>query len=317
MGFLTPVVDRLIVSLGMCLFTSGLLGGMLQRPAAAQLRVAMPDPALLQILQDWETAASKIRRIDCAFKRIVYDETFETEKRAIGELSLESPKSAKYALRPAAISNGEVSRKKNSRGEPFKVIDDVAEHWHWTGAQVIKINEASRTYESISLPLEPLAESSGRFWSQYQNATAAWCNEFWLARPFLLGLPTEEMLRRFKITLGQQTETELWLDLEPRWSMDKMNYQKARLILDRKLMVPKAIQVVDPTGNKTTVHVILNMRINAPRPPKDDLGEPNLEGYRRLLLLSSDGKAGTTEIDFSASLLCMAIAALLWVLIAP
>jgi hypothetical protein len=109
---------------------------------------------------------------------------------------------------------------------------------------------------------------------------------FYLARPFLLGMPVEPLRKQFKIELVHQTDTEVWLRFIPKRLADAGLFERATLILSRDRYVPKAIQMIDPTGLET-VHVLQNVQIKPVREGvapagAENLERPDLRGYRRV-----------------------------------
>jgi hypothetical protein len=284
MDFFALFRDRLVVTAGMWLASCGpawwnsvdwpepvVAAAPAKQPFAA-LRVDRPDPALMKILQEWESTSAKITRIDCSFRRFTYDSTFEFDKRAEGELSIETQSRARYVFRPAAIARGAESRKKNPRGQRYEIVADKPERWHWTGTHVYRIDDEKKTYEAIAIPAEEL-EPTQQGWF----AMASLFCEFPLARPFLLGMPAEEFIRQYRVTLLKDSDSEIWLDIEPRTARIRQFYQRAQFILERPRMLPKAVQILDPTGNKVTVHTFSDMRVNAEGPSLDKV---DLTGLR-------------------------------------
>ncbi len=110
---------------------------------------------------------------------------------------------------------------------------------------------------------------------------------FFIARPFLLGMPVEALRKQFEIELVRQTDTEVWLRFIPIWRDDAALFERATLILSKDRYVPKAIQMIDATGSET-VHVFKNVQINLVREGEvgpagvENLERPDLRGYRRV-----------------------------------
>lgn len=225
-------------------------------------------------LADWEKASSKIRRLDCEFQRFGYDPNFEVEKRGQGTLSLDRDGRAKYRIVPAAVTQGDASKRKGTDGNLYKLEACSAECWHWTGPQLFKLDDQEHLYETINLPPRGGPDSTGYFQFMEQ------LKELPLAKPFFLGLPAKQLKGRFKIKVMKESDDELWLQLIPRREEDSGNLQKAVLILDRQRWLPRAIKMIDPTGCET-VHVFQKVKVNSAE--GDDLSKPNLEGYRQVL----------------------------------
>jgi hypothetical protein len=104
-----------------------------------------------------------------------------------------------------------------------------------------------------------------------------------LARPFLLGIPTYELKKQFHIELLKQTETEVWLKFKSKSKKDHVPFPQVVLILTNGDYKPVAIKTIDETGSEM-VHIFSEVRINAADEDSlEDLGRPNLEGYRTVL----------------------------------
>jgi hypothetical protein len=112
------------------------------------------DPKLEGILQKWEKASARIRRLDCAFSRFTYDKTFDIERRATGRLAIDTEKRGMYTVAPVTYAPGEVSKRHTRDGRPFQLRPDDPYRWHWTGDAVILVDEKERTFEEIAYPLQ-------------------------------------------------------------------------------------------------------------------------------------------------------------------
>jgi hypothetical protein len=122
------------------------------QPGPVRPPFAQADPRLEHILAEWERAASEIRRRDCTFARFKYDTTFDVERRGTGSLAIDDEGRAAYKIMPASIAAGQVSRRIDRGGMPYKLELDACERWHWTGKNVIRVNESDRTFEELTIP---------------------------------------------------------------------------------------------------------------------------------------------------------------------
>ncbi|NOZ38975.1 MAG: hypothetical protein GXP24_01955, partial [Planctomycetes bacterium] len=97
--------------------------------------------------------------------------------------------------------------------------------------------------------------------------------------PFLFGAEAEKLKRRYWIRSKQGDETSIWLEAYPRTQADAANYHHVEIMLDRKTMQPKAIQVHMPNNKSRAVYMfdkptingklnsLLGGLFNAPRTP--------------------------------------------------
>lgn len=233
-----------------------------------------PPTELDQILADWEKATSTIRRLDCEFSRFKYDRTFEVEKRGDGSISLDTEKRARYRVRPAVLDKGAVAKMIARGGNRYALAADHADWWQWTGPQLLRIDEAAREYSVAEV------SANGKR-SFFFSEVDVW--DFFLAKPFLLGMPAAELKEQFRVTNLKTTPEEVWLRLIPRQTRISSNVVIATLILDRSRWLTKAVRIQDPTGAES-VHVFKNMTVNnLVKWLGDDLSKPNLEGYRQIV----------------------------------
>ena len=281
------------------------------------------------VLKEWESAAARIRRLDCEFRRFKYDYAFETETRATGSLAVVAGR-AFYQVRPIAARPNGNGGKLGRNGRPFTLCEDCAERWYWTGDCVIQVDDGERTFQEFALdlrtgdcefrpeppalpedgtsPCSPPERPADRVWPKsvgeaiiglvagiaisaaFQEANWAKSfhdsiQEFWLARPFLLGMSAGELRQRFHIQLVTQSDHEVRLKFEPKAENDRALYTQAILILTKNEYEPRALKMIHDDGNET-VHLFENLRVNSRGqdfPFRDDpLSRPDLRGYRSL-----------------------------------
>jgi TIGR03009 family protein len=256
-----------------------------ERPQVEGMRLEKLDPKVEQILKDWEAVTSAFKKLSGNFVRMKYDPVFQVEFKAEGEFFYEAPDKGNYEIKgvdvKALIAKGIVSKKKDKDGNPYEIKSDAAERWVCTGTEVIKIDEKEKTYEKAPIPPE----------GQGQNIIDG-------PLPFLFGMKAERAKTRYKkITLMNRTADEIQIEVLPRLPEDASNWQKAVIIIDAKLFVPKAVKLVGPSGAET-VHVFSNVKVN---PTKPWLGanpfKPNLWGYK--LILSDKPSAASLDMPLA------------------
>jgi TIGR03009 family protein len=256
------------------------------RPQPQGLRIAAPSPELWKVLKDWEVESAKVKRLTGAFRRFTYDDTFEFDKRAEGSFVYEAPDKGNYEVRGAPPAKGEESRKKNAKGQPYEIVADKPERWVCTGQEVIRIDEEKRTYEKVAIPED----------ERGQNIIDG-------PLPFLFGMKADQAVRRYKMELLQHTEAEIWLDVEPRTARDAANWKRAKVIIDATAFLPKAVQMLDPTGNKTTVHTFSDLEVNRRNGLfSGDPFQPKLSGYKLVLPPAANSAPNTGAGDRATSL---------------
>jgi len=275
-------------------------------PPANGVRLALArvdDPQRLDtILKEWDLAAAGIHRLDCNFIRMKYDPVFEVEFRGEGSLAVDRRGRALYKIAAADIIPGVQSRKVGRGGAPYELKSDSPERFYWTGETFIKVDDREHTYEVAPIPParqhaefrpEPpaLPEEVGSDGRRRQPATdsdliagfGTWFDEplFGWTKPFLLGMPTDELKRRFKVTLLSEDDAEVRLELEPMWPRDKAQFSRAQLILSKVFYRPRALKVVGPSGAET-VHVFRDVAVDTPD-DRASLDRPDLARFRKIV----------------------------------
>lgn len=282
------------------------------------------EARLEEVLTEWLKAARSRRRLDVRFKRYRYDYDFETERRSRGTLAIDDEGRMAYRVEPVAIARGAYSKKQTSRGDEFTLESDAPERWHWTGEETIRVDESSRMFEVIrvgprsrppapSLPLDREGVGSGKSsqvgplgvimavaagvvmsridWSQWQElgrSLAEFVRECPLARPYLMGMPPDELRAKFDIGLVEESETHVRLSFRPKDPARSPLVSDALLILNKINWTPVALKLGEPGGRSETVHIFTEVRIDGRRefdtvwPDAGDLARPNLSGYRRV-----------------------------------
>lgn len=240
--------------------------GQLPRPEVKPMVVEKPDPALEQVLKDWELNTARFKKITGRFRVFKYDPTFQVEKRAEGKFAHEAPDKGSYERLGVEIAKGQPAGKKN-----FALQSDTPERWVCTGKEIIKIDDKEKTYERFPIPPA----------SQGENIIEG-------PLPFLFGMKAERAKARYKLTLVKKSETEIWLQAIPRKSADSENWVKAVVIIDAEKYIPTAVKTFDPTGAET-VHLFDkdSIAINPKQPGwfgwgKEDPFAPKLRGYKQI-----------------------------------
>jgi len=216
------------------------------RPMGEPLRVARVDPVLEKILLDWSGATSGIQKLNGKHKRFVYDRVFEVEKRSSGQFYYEGPDKGRIDIAEERIPAGAVSRRTNKLGKPFKLQSDQPTRWICNGQTVRQINDSEKTVEIFDIPPE-------RRGANIMDGPL----------PFLFGMPPDKAKARFAFKVDQNENDAVWLTIRPRWQLDAANWSEARVILDKSNMyLPKAVQLMDTSGNSETVYAFYDMKVN-------------------------------------------------------
>lgn len=223
------------------------------RPAAAPQNAGFNpadfnpnNPALNQILEQWELKTGKIQKLSGKHRRYVYDRVFEVETRADGVFYYEAPDKGRIDLEPTKIDPGEVSKRLGKTGKPYSLRPEVAEKWICDGQYVAQGIVQQKVY--VKYEIRP--EDRGR-------------NIMDSPLPFLFGMPAEKAKERYFIRINQHTnQAQVWLDILPRRKDDRDNWAEAQVILDRRNFLPVAVKLIDVTGNRETVYAFSDLEVN-------------------------------------------------------
>ena len=253
---------------------AGAKPGKLARPAPQELRIEKVPPELEKVLQDWERHTSQFKKLVGEFSVFKYDHELEIEKRGEGKFAHEAPDKGNYETKGMEIAKGQKSKKKNKDGEPYSLQSEAPVRWVCTGKEIIRIDEKEKTYEKIPIPPE----------SQGQNIIEG-------PLPFLFGMKAQQAKMRYRMKILEQNDETIKLQVIPIRRNDAVNWDKALLLIDAKLFVPKAVQLFDPLGSET-VHVFKNVEINPKKGwLQEDPFKPNLRSYKEAVTGGSQSAA--------------------------
>ena len=175
------------------------------------------------------------------------------EKRAVGQFWFETPDKGRIDLHPStklpeADANGQRLNllKIGANGQPFSVQADTNSRWVCTGTMLLVIDDEQKTYEVMVIPPH----------LQGQNISKS-------PLPFLFGVKSDELQRRYFINPGSRTEMNkrpvAHIIAEPREAATAKEWSRAEVILDKgtyfqNVWVPLAIKLLDPSGQQETVY---------------------------------------------------------------
>lgn len=259
--------------------------GKVQQAAAAG-RVARPrknavmkaqklPPEMLKFLKDWETNTANHNRLTAKIEKYVYDNTFFTEQRGLGEIKYEKPGKALLKLTPQK-TKGLKSQKTTPKGEPYTLSGITPERWVSTGKEIFQIDDEEKKYTVMLIPPDMQGER---------------LNEGPI--PFLFGMKAEEAQRRyhfFQRKKHPKYPNSFSFRAVPQRRVDLQEYKYADVILDIENYVPIAIQLTSPTKNSVTVYLFRpeSTEVN-PKKSFFDRGpfiDPDVKGYK---LVSNPG----------------------------
>lgn len=199
---------------------------------------AEENAAVELVLQAWEKRSSQIKTLECTFQCWQYDKVFgaQAQKGAApspsricrGEIRYAAPDRGHYHITEEA---------KDPAKNPPNFEEKDAEHWVCDGNAVYEFNHEKQQLIERRLPNDLKGKA-------ISNSPL----------PFVFGTTADRMRQRYwmhLITPKAVIGREIWLQVEPIYPEDRANYQRAMVILDEKRLLPKAVSLELPNGNKT------------------------------------------------------------------
>ncbi len=184
------------------------------------------------VLREWERQSDRVKTLTSEFTREEFDPVFKTNKRSTGILKFKKPDKGVY-----------------------KIEGEGGEHWISDGKSIYEYNYQQKLVIERKLPKELRGKAivDGPL-------------------PFIFGAKAAKLKARYFMRLAKPTTMqeqqrriqagEIWLEAYPRHQRDAANFSRADLILQQKTMLPVAIRITLPGGNKTTDHLFKEPTVN-------------------------------------------------------
>lgn len=199
-----------------------------------------------QILQMWENEGAKIKTYDCHFERWEYDPVFgptnDPSIKCTGQLTYAKPDKGSFKIDDIQRF---VQKDPEKPGEYVLQKDEVGEHWVCDGKAIYEYKHEKKQLVVQALPEDMRGKSivDGPL-------------------PFLFGAEAAKLKARYWIRSRQSSESEIWLEAYPRTQADAANYHHVDVMLERKTMMPRAIQVHMPNGRNRAVYMFEKPSVN-------------------------------------------------------
>ena len=206
-----------------------------------------------QILHEWEIRGAEVKTFDCRFDLWQYSDVFgpatlegsslkEPMIKSTGRLTYSRPDKGSFKIE-------DIFRYvKQDDGEPgtYELQEnEVGNHWVCDGKAVYEYKHEDKQLVVQKLPEEMRGVDivDGPL-------------------PFLFGAKADKLKSRYWIRSKQSNATTIWLEAFPRTQADAANYHHVDVMLERKTMLPKAIQVHQPSGQERDVYMFKEPTIN-------------------------------------------------------
>lgn len=189
-------------------------------PKAPFVLTPEEEAQLDRLLAAWQKQTEKIRKFHCLFTLFTYDAAFAKD-----DAKPVTPKEEKGELYYSFPDKGS-----------YKIFEEDGAHWICDGRAVFEYNHADKKVVEHVLP----PEMQGKAISEGPL-------------PFLFGAEAEKQKRRYFLRICTPENVmkaggEVWLQAFPRFQADAANFRSARIILNDRNMLPKALEIVDTNG---------------------------------------------------------------------
>lgn len=195
-----------------------LLGSVLhaQQPAAPTAPVIDPRNPLDAHLIRWEQEMKKVETLAAQCTRTRIDKTFGSTDIYEGTARFYKPNMAMLEMQ--------------KKGKP-----DVFEKYICTGTFLYEYVPGQKIIRVHELPPPKQGQVS---------------DESFLS--FLFGMKAEECKRRYDLKLAKEDQWYVYLEINPRFAADKVDFQRARLVLNKSTYLPRELWFEEKNGNEIT-----------------------------------------------------------------
>jgi len=187
-------------------------------PQAGQPAVTL-DPAhnrLDALLIRWANEMSHVQSLEATIVRTTKDKTFGDTEIAQGMARYLKPDMASVRLDFA------------SRPGKF-------EQYVWSGNALYEFRPQDKLLRVHALPPRPAGQLSDDSFVS-----------------FIFGMKAEEVKRRYDMRLAKENENWAYIYIYPRYPGDKVDFQRAELVLNSKTMMPRRLWFEQPNKNEIT-----------------------------------------------------------------
>jgi TIGR03009 family protein len=213
-----------------------------QAPRGFELN-ALEQARLDQVLDAWQAESGKINTFKCSFQRWEYDVAFGPgqnipHNKDKGELSYHRPDKGSFQItemrtfqsKPAGPGQGPAAP---AEADWVEQANAVGEHWVCDGKSVYEYRHDQK--QLVERPIPP----------QLQGQAIADG-----PLPFLFGADAAKLKQRYWIRIQQEDADKIWLVARPRFQEQAADFTEVEVMLDRQRLLPKAMQVHMPNGNR-------------------------------------------------------------------
>ena len=204
---------------------------------AAQTAATPPAPpaqsaaTLDGYLDRWQKTMEQVQALSAQIKRTEKDQTTDVEKHFTGF--------TKY-LRVGAAGTTQNLALLQMTPDNKK---EFSERFVCSGALLYEFRQSEKVVMAHELPKPRAGQvSDDNFLS------------------FLFGMKKEEAQKRYDLKLTKTDQYYLYVDIQPRFAADKVDFKRARIVLNKETLLPRQLWFESPNQTETTWDVV---QINA------------------------------------------------------
>jgi len=225
----------------------------LQQPPAQPFQLSEEEQQFVrQTLEMWENTSTQVNTFTADFEKWTYDGVWgqglkDPMIKSTGTISFSKPDKGSFKEEKISrwIKKDPQNTAVDAPGDWVPQPDEVGDHWVCDGKAVYEYNHRDK-----QLVVNPIPEHM-----RGQSIVDG-------PLPFLFGAEAKKLMERYWIRTKQSAPAEIWLEAYPRWQADAANYDYVDVMLDRKTMQPKAIQVHLPGGQQVHLYMFKDARVN-------------------------------------------------------
>jgi TIGR03009 family protein len=205
-----------------------------RRPQASWGQLAPQEEAQLElVLQAWEKKTKYVKTLECTFQMWNYIRALDPNKPSRvcrGVVLYAAPDKGHYHIL-------EEAKNPAADAQQLEFVKKEGEHWVCDGNAVYEFNREEKKLIERRLPEELKGKA-------ISNSPL----------PFVFGTTADQMRQRYWLRVSTPqglVGAEIRLQIEPKYAEDRANYQTATVILDEKQVLPTALSLQLPNGDRT------------------------------------------------------------------
>ncbi len=224
---------------------------------------ALQQAQLDQVLEAWQNKSTQIKTFSCSFERYEYDIAFgpDPAKYAVdgqdiplnknkGELSYQRPDKGSFQIIEINTFQAQTTPGQQAPTAAWiKKADAIGEHWVCDGQSVFEYRHDQK--QLVERPIPPNMRGQAIVDGPL---------------PFLFGAEAAKLKERYWMRIAASRDpNEIMLQALPRYQQQAADFSQVDVILDRNMLLPKAMQVHMPDRNRHVyIFDLASASVNSP-----------------------------------------------------